>query len=37
MGREVAEQLARAARNSVEVERYEDAIRRTRQTLQTSR
>jgi peptidyl-prolyl cis-trans isomerase D len=35
MGREVGEQLARAARNSVEIKRNEDAIRRARQAIAT--
>ena len=35
MGPEIAEQLARAARNSVEITRNEDAIRRARQALET--
>jgi hypothetical protein len=35
MGGELAEQLARAARNSIEIRRNEDAIRRARQAIQT--
>jgi peptidyl-prolyl cis-trans isomerase D len=35
MGPEIAEQLARAARNAIEISRNEDAIRRAREALQT--
>jgi peptidyl-prolyl cis-trans isomerase D len=37
MGQEIGEQLARAARSSIEIRRNEDAIRRTRETLQAVR